>query len=34
MHDLIRQYNLIPHPEGGCYREVYRSGLVLAHARY
>lgn len=27
---LIRQYDLIPHPEGGFFRETYRSDLVLA----
>jgi len=29
MQDLIDQYNLIPHPEGGYYREVYRSEQTL-----
>ncbi|MEW6672991.1 MAG: cupin domain-containing protein [Thermodesulfobacteriota bacterium] len=28
-HQLIDRYRLIPHPEGGCYREVYRSGQTL-----
>lgn len=25
MKRLIDQYKLIPHPEGGCYREIYKS---------
>ena len=29
MQDLIKQYHLIPHPEGGYYREIYRSEQVL-----
>jgi len=29
MQDLIDRYNLIPHPEGGYYREIYRSGQTL-----
>lgn len=27
--DLIERLNLLPHPEGGYYRETYRSGLVF-----
>ena len=30
MQDLIDKYNLIPHPEGGYYREVYRSEQILS----
>jgi predicted cupin superfamily sugar epimerase len=26
MENLIRQFNLSPHPEGGFFREIYRSG--------
>ena len=29
IQNVIRKYNLIPHPEGGYYREVYRSGLRI-----
>ena len=29
INDLIAQYNLLPHPEGGYYKETYRSNLVL-----
>lgn len=27
--DLIHYYHLLPHPEGGLYRETYRAGLIL-----
>ncbi len=26
MKDMIKQFNLTPHPEGGFFREIYRSG--------
>lgn len=29
MKDLIEKYNLTPHPEGGYFREVYRSPLQV-----
>lgn len=29
MQALINKYNLIPHPEGGYYREAYRSGQTI-----
>lgn len=28
--DLIKQLNLVPHPEGGFYRETYRCALTLS----
>jgi predicted cupin superfamily sugar epimerase len=35
MHDAVKQiverFKLIPHPEGGYYREVYRSPLEIQH---
>ncbi len=30
MADLIEKFNLSPHPEGGYYREIHRSGLTVA----
>ncbi len=30
MTDLIEKFNLTPHPEGGYYREIHRSGLMVA----
>jgi hypothetical protein len=29
IRNIIAKYNLIPHPEGGFYKEVYRSGQVV-----
>jgi predicted cupin superfamily sugar epimerase len=29
---IIERFGLTPHPEGGFYREVYRSGLAVTHA--
>ena len=29
INDLIAQYNLLPHPEGGYYKETYRSNVLL-----
>ncbi|MFU8768405.1 MAG: cupin domain-containing protein [Desulfotignum sp.] len=29
MEDLITQFNLAPHPEGGFFRETYRSGRLV-----
>ena len=29
MKDLIRQFNLAPHPEGGFFREIYRSKQMV-----
>lgn len=29
MKNLITQFNLVPHPEGGFFRETYRSGLQV-----
>ncbi|MBU0698697.1 MAG: cupin domain-containing protein [Proteobacteria bacterium] len=26
---MIKRYNLVPHPEGGYYREIYRSKQIL-----
>ena len=31
MYELIRKMNLVPHPEGGFYRETYRSELQVLH---
>jgi predicted cupin superfamily sugar epimerase len=28
---IIERFALTPHPEGGFYREIYRSGLAVAH---
>ena len=30
MFDLIEKYNLVPHPEGGFFREIFRSGSMVA----
>lgn len=30
VNDLIKNYNLLPHPEGGFYRETYRSEFSTA----
>jgi len=27
--DIVRQFQLLPHPEGGYYRETYRSNLII-----
>jgi len=32
MQKLVDKYKLIPHPEGGYYREVFRSGLKVSSA--
>lgn len=29
MQKLVEKYKLIPHPEGGFYREVFRSGMMV-----
>lgn len=29
--DIVRRFGLTPHPEGGYYREVYRSGVAIEH---
>jgi uncharacterized protein len=29
--DLVRRFNLAPHPEGGFFREVYRSAARISH---
>ena len=29
MEDIIQKLNLLPHPEGGFYKEVYRSGGII-----
>lgn len=29
--DIVRRFDLKPHPEGGFYRELYRSGMVVEH---
>lgn len=28
---IVERFGLVPHPEGGYFREVYRSGLAVAH---
>jgi predicted cupin superfamily sugar epimerase len=37
MHDtvprIVERFNLVPHPEGGFFREVYRSTLTVQHPR-
>ncbi|MCG8617781.1 MAG: cupin domain-containing protein [Desulfobacterales bacterium] len=30
MEELIQRYGLLPHPEGGYFKEIYRSQLTLA----
>ena len=29
--DIVRRFALVPHPEGGFFREVHRSPLVIDH---
>jgi uncharacterized protein len=31
VRDIVDRFELIPHPEGGYFREVYRSGLAFNH---
>ena len=31
VEQLIKKYQLIPHPEGGYFRETYRSECVISH---